>query len=43
MPVSLLDSQFETMEELEADEKGIMLSIEKDISDIVDDIIYNKY
>jgi len=43
MPVSLLDSQFETMEELEADENGIMLSIEKDISDIVDDIIYNKY
>lgn len=39
MPPSLLDSQFQTLEPLQADEAGIVLDIRKPIAELVADIL----
>ena len=36
MPSSLLASQFETLEPLEADERGVTIDVDQDIDSIVD-------
>lgn len=38
MPTSLLDSQFETLEPLEADERGILVEIRATPDQVVDDV-----
>ena len=36
MPASLLASQFETLEPLEADERGVTIDVDQDIDSIVE-------
>ena len=39
MPASLLASQFDTLEPLEPDERGVAIDVDQDIDSIVDDYV----
>ena len=39
MPASLLESQFDTLEPLEPDERGITIDVDQDIDSIVDNYV----
>jgi gluconokinase len=39
MPASLLASQFETLEPLEADERGTTIDVDQDIDSVVEDYV----
>ena len=39
MPASLLASQFDTLEPLESDERGITIDVDQDIDSIVDNYV----
>lgn len=41
MPATLLDSQFATLEPLDADENGVVIDVDQDIDAIIDDFVSN--